>query len=1392
MAQLAPVMRKLSMLYKWRIFLVVLLAGSLVLPAMAGGHQALIKAYGRTSPTSFGGYTVSAAGLNQYYVVGIEVPPGAAQLVIDIFDADLGAGGNADISGDRDNQNNGAWDSFYIYTLYDPQLNFIPVANYNYFYGDAVSPPGADNAWTTFYSAPNPQPGHWLVVVYPYPPTAAGGAGASDDLNAFGVRAHDGDPGPGGVEFNTYMIAPIPIGTNGIPGPTQSSARHTVYPYVTSGCELNTHDFDSDVPNLPAGTPPLETQIQLTNRTGAYTHTVTQATMSGQDEWVNNTVGPDAGGEPSGTDFLRDGMGIWSGLLVANEQGTGGATAGANYNEVIIANFNNPTPVPSNAIEADTFRWYLPTDANSAPVKTYLTQRVNFWSGPNPPVVGQTTEVEIEIEVFNPTAFPVTFSAADNDVVRSQIPAVPELAFVGGSVTVSQGTAPGTGGLAIPPAGGSGTLEWDPGIIPAASSALLTYRIAVTPSIGGQRIAVTGTPATGGTTADFVDHTGNRNSSFANYTFGPLCELAVTESQPVPTPVYLSYVLLSAQPEHYRLQWSTAFEAGNLAFRIYDSKQDSPEHLLAEVPVKTTGTIAGADYEVDLPKGDWREVWIMDVALDGAQTWHGPFRLGQPFGSPPVQRLSRTEAQPESTREGRSDSPAIPSSVLRQRADWQKQQAVPELDLITDQGGVYRVSFDELKALGYDYTGMNSARLRLSADGQAVPVAYNPQHNGVIRPGDYFEFIASQHKTLYSSQKAYRLSSGNAILGEGMDSLSPGHLPSATGEFASWQHTAFEQDSAYSFSSPDTQADPWYWRSYLVRSQAVTDSLNFTLQNVDTSQPSALQLSLWTMTDWPGVIRDHHLQVAINGVPILDAQAEGMGQQNLMGQVPAGVLRAGENTLELRFPADTGVAYELNYLDAFAIGGVSAIDSQQVLASGQVNFPRKRDNDAQPLADDILYRHSFDSGVNQLCQLGPCRSLRLAGQADLVAYQQSEQRLWRVTPASNAGIGTPEQVFTLRPQSLAETWLVAANAFHRPVVRPAAIGRIDLNAGTDLLVIAAPQFVDALQPWVLRRQQLGYTVSVVSVDDIYHHFSNGIVDANALRDFIAEAAGTHPIENILLVGADSYDYQNKLGLGQTAVLPGLYAATSQYVRYAPVDASFGDIDADGVPEVAVGRWPVRTLNELQTVVEKTLAFEQKAASQAAISSVMLTDANDGDTDFSELANRQQPVLPMPWNQQRIDGNRPEALADFRHSLSQNPLLVEYLGHSSATQWSAQGFLSSGEVQALENDGLSMWFQWGCWNNYAVSPLFVSLSEALLNAANGAVLTVGATAITDAKIELALRAQFLSGMSQGQSVGQALVRAKAKLLNGSGKNAQHLQDVLAGITILGDPSLRVVY
>ena len=90
-------------------------------------------------------------------------------------------------------------------------------------------------------SAPSPpQAGHWLLEV------DTSGAGNGDNINAYGVRAHDGDPGTGGTEIPIYAQPFVPFGVN---GPDPMSNTFTFYPYVTGNCTVDFNEFDMDAGN---------------------------------------------------------------------------------------------------------------------------------------------------------------------------------------------------------------------------------------------------------------------------------------------------------------------------------------------------------------------------------------------------------------------------------------------------------------------------------------------------------------------------------------------------------------------------------------------------------------------------------------------------------------------------------------------------------------------------------------------------------------------------------------------------------------------------------------------------------------------------------------------------------------------------------------------------------------------------------------------------------------------------------------------------------------------------------------------------------------------------------------------------------------------------------------
>lgn len=350
--------------------------------------------------------------------------------------------------------------------------------------------------------------GHWEVRV-----DMSSSVTTGDDLNAFGIRAHDGTPGPGGIELPIYAESFYSIGANP-PASGTNSRAYDVYPYITSGCSCAYNDFDYDSNAGNVG------NVQLTSRTGGYSQSIPSTSLSANNVWarigISNWTSDSRAGD----------YGIWHSANTVTSYVVSG-TPNGNYANFYFNNFAAASNPPATNPTANTFRIYLPSDSGAAPIKPYLEQDFVYFAGPNPALAGQTSSVRMIVRLVNPTAHPITFSAPAN-VITTHVPGAGVV--YAGNAMVSQGTL-----VSQPSIGGTGNIVWDPGSVPAGSTQFLIYDLNLTPSSSGQRLPLNATPASGnGTRAQFIDETGNSTQQRATYLFGPLCELAITENVLIP------------------------------------------------------------------------------------------------------------------------------------------------------------------------------------------------------------------------------------------------------------------------------------------------------------------------------------------------------------------------------------------------------------------------------------------------------------------------------------------------------------------------------------------------------------------------------------------------------------------------------------------------------------------------------------------------------------------------------------------------------------------------------------------------------------------------------------------------------------------------------------------
>ncbi|MBN2494978.1 MAG: hypothetical protein JXR96_10340 [Deltaproteobacteria bacterium] len=234
--------------------------------------------------------------------------------------------------------------------------------------------------------------------------------------------------------------------------------------------------------------------------------------------------------------------------------------------------------------------------------------------------------------------------------------------------------------------------------------------------------------------------------------------------------------------------------------------------------------------------------------------------------------------------------------------------------------------------------------------------------------------------------------------------------------------------------------------------------------------------------------------------------------------------------------------------------------------------------------------------------------------------------------------GPVPRVFRARSDDLAAVMRMAADSSALidypagPVDR--GVSRLD-DGEFDYLIIAPGVFVglggdDSLEALRDARELTGLASSIVSLEWIQTHYpgtrpDGGADDATRIREFLTDAYAEWGVRHALLVGdADAADVGGESG-DMLMPVRGLYVNMgydpeigAEIADQIPADMYYGcldgsfDFDADGVygehgdglgggevdllAEIAVGRAPVDSEQELRQFVAKTLAYDQAAGS----------------------------------------------------------------------------------------------------------------------------------------------------------------------------------------------------
>jgi hypothetical protein len=388
----------------------------------------------------------------------------------------------------------------------------------------------------------------------------------------------------------------------------------------------------------------------------------------------------------------------------------------------------------------------------------------------------------------------------------------------------------------------------------------------------------------------------------------------------------------------------------------------------------------------------------------------------------------------------------------------------------------------------------------------------------------------------------------------------------------------------------------------------------------------------------------------------------------------------------------------------------------------------------------------------------------------------------------------------------------------------------DFASPGDVVYIAPAAFQPALVPLVARRQAQGHQVRVIDVQAIYDAWSFGQVAPAAIRDFLryTAASWSKPPAAVTLVGDGTSDPLNYLRRDSPTFIPPYLAMVDPWLGETACEVCYARLDeadptADPLPDLALGRLPVKSADELTAVIAKIVAYESSALNVSWRSRNLYVADNyreadntvDSAGDLAALADvsvAQQPpgvdvrrvyFDPSP-SSAGVPWREPDPLRAHERVLAaidEGAGLVNYVGHASQYQWAVTDasrtppwLLGLYDTDALTNGARQpIVLEMTCLTSAFQTPAFSKTTideRLLLKPDGGAVAVWGPTGLGVGYGHGALQRGFYSALWSAPplsaTLGQLTAAGYLELYTHEGC----CQETLATFAILGDPLTTV--
>lgn len=792
------------------------------------------------------------------------------------------------------------------------------------------------------------------------------------------------------------------------------------------------------------------------------------------------------------------------------------------------------------------------------------------------------------------------------------------------------------------------------------------------------------------------------------------------------------------------LQWETTSQSGTLGFVVSRRDSDAWEPVHEGILLALPGAPQGGVYTLrDRGASTQRTVSyrIEEIEINGAQKPIGEWALFARPASAPVLLQADYDAKPRAL----TVRPVHRAAAVVLKSDFSGPASRVVLDVARD--GAVAVSITDLSELlarspAEVRDWAESGNVQISEQAHQVPWWFD-------EAGDSLVIVGRSSTSVYSETRKYvvRNAPGRKMPVEPRQTEA---TPVGTG---TTRHRLDTNAFPALVVSPDPESDYWFAASLSARASGYGHyETEIDLPEVPV-EAATLRVHLyggWNLSEETA----QRVTIHVNGVLVGTARVAALGPHVFEMSVAPGLLNGGTNRLLLVADSDVPAAASGLYVDRFEL------DIEQALTTSQpeLEFTALRTG---PLTVEVAAQR--------------------AHVLDLTAEKKIE-----AAAATDPELGTTSVSFE-------------AEDGHRYLVFEAATaplgirGAVELDApsrGASYLVITPAAWIGAAERFAALHAAEGLSTAVVSVESLYDAYGHSVATPHAIHDFLvdAHAEWLDKPRFVLLLGDGTLDYRNRMGIGPGAIAPrmvqtkgGLYAS----------DALLGDLDEDGLADVAVGRIPARTADEASAAFEALQRYQALDFFDFGLSALMISGANRGANfadPIDELAKWFPPELETSTIGVEALGVE-RARAELAVDLQRGAYWMHYTGHGGLDRFDDEGVLTSQDIPALRPLLPPIVTGMTCSTSRFEMPGIDALGEHMVDPANEfAIASWGASGLTmshyAAKLGEAFATKLFNADSGAARLGDLVV-------------ALHQEDgpaydpkALAVYVLLGDPALRL--